>query len=654
MQSFFSGLLGGTSTEGVSVQSISEAFRDLPQQILRRTGGSPDGAFHRQGRISGDHRFHFALHFEPRSEGGGLCQTGVLVASASTAPERGQPLPIRCTWKRRIGAHLIEIPGIHGTMYHASADDIGMEIVCQATPTGAVNLGTAFGEIGPFELDPNTRMSVEKLIDSTAARIPVRHFRDQDDAHPRDLQIHVLQDHVKVFHPGRDSASGEVTAPYTADYPKVVLHPLDTCKFRLELSEEPDKVYQFVALSRSSRDLITLLIRCFHARKYVATSYILSKLFQNPATPGAPLTQMMSGDFDIHGLGDRLGKELDRTAGQLEVVERIVRNATEEKTQLQAQLRETIGSYTEAIEKLHQQLAVANGGPAASLQLQLHDARALHSRLQLETQEVRARLDAEEQLLPKGCDADGAGAAERAAEMEALRAQIAQFQGEIRAVHGDAAQSSQRDITRAEELRRLRADVERLNSEKETLEQSCQQADKEKQDLVDNFLYVKGCLDKLQIASLQTAAANPEVEREVAQLKASYGQVVEERNRLAARLEALDRDREQQKHQRESALERVMCANARLLEERDRLEKEKKRVSELYQRTMGAMGAGPQAAAPPPAAVTDPPRSATGGCGSAEEFEALRSQLAEQQEMLARREAEGESLRGRLRKLAMV
>ncbi|CAK0862876.1 unnamed protein product [Prorocentrum cordatum] len=48
-----------------------------------------------------------------------------------------------------------------------------MEIVCQATPTGAVNLGTAFGEIGPFELDPNTRMSVEKLIDSTAARIPV-------------------------------------------------------------------------------------------------------------------------------------------------------------------------------------------------------------------------------------------------------------------------------------------------------------------------------------------------------------------------------------------------------------------------------------------------------------------------------------------------
>merc|ERR1712228_175171 len=75
------------------------------------------------------------------------------------------------------------------------------------------------------------------------------------------------------------------------------------------------------------------------------------------------------------------------------------------------------------------------------------------------------------------------------------------------------------------------------------------------------------------------------------QLKATYSQIVDERNRLAVRVEHLDRDREKQKQQRESALERVMNANARLLEERDRLEKEKARVSDLYQSAMGAMGA---------------------------------------------------------------
>merc|ERR1711908_32962 len=93
------------------------------------------------------------------------------------------------------------------------------------------------------------------------------------------------------------------------------------------------------------------------------------------------------------------------------------------------------------------------------------------------------------------------------------------------------------------------------------------------------------------MASLESPAASPEVEREIAQLKAKYSSVVDERNRLSVRVEHLDRDREKQKTQRESALERVMNANARLLEERDRLEKEKARVSDLYQKAMLAMGA---------------------------------------------------------------
>jgi hypothetical protein len=536
-------------------------------------------------------------------------------------------------------------------MYHTSADDIGMDIVCQAEPVTDARQGQAYGVLGPFELDPITRMSLENLISSGASRIPVRHYRDQDDPHPRDLQIHVTQDHVKVFHPGAERGSSEVVAPYSADYPKVVIHPLDTCKFRLELNEDPDKMYQFVALSRSSRDLIALLIRCFHARKYVATSFMLSHLFQNPATPGAPLTSVRHDGFDIHGLGDRLGKELDRTVGQLEVVERVVRNANEEKSHLQAQLRETIGSYTEAIEKLHQQLALVKGGPAASLQLQLHDARAQNGRLELEVQELRQRYEEEQQQMPRGAVLDGPGAAQTAAASEKLRGEIAKLRTSISSVAGESAENkAQRDVTRVEELRRLRSDVDRLHSEKDGLERCCSQADKEKQDLIENFLYVKGCLDKLQMASLETPAASPEVEREVAQLKSSYSQIVDERNRLAVRVEAMDRDREKQKQQRETALERVMNANARLLEERDRLEKEKARVSELYQRTMGAMGAVHQAPVGNAAAAV---AMASPGNDQAT-LEALRKDLADKTELLSRRDAEGESLRGRLRKLAMV
>jgi len=623
--------------------AVGDAVRNLPNEILRQIDSSGDGHTHLRGRVSGPSSYHFSLHFEPRGNaGGGLYQSGVLVATASSRADGGHPVPITCRWKRRLGAHLIEIPGINGSMYHTSADDIGADVVCVAEPAGDPGQGQAVGVLGPFMLDPINKMSLENMLASENTRFPVRHYRDEDDPHPRDLQIHVMQDYVKVVHPGADRGSSEVVAPYSADYPKVVIHPLDTCKFRLELSEEADKIYHFVALSRQSRDSIALLIRCFHSRKYVATSFILSRLFQNPATPGAPLTTHVQHDgFDIHALGERLGKELDRTVGQLEVVEKVVKNATNEKGELQAQLRETISSYTEAIEQLHQQLAVARGGPAASLQLQLHEARAQQNSLQLDMQEVRHNIEQEQQRAPKTSEPS----AECAAQVEALRGEISQLKTSISALAGDRAMNSQRDLTRQEELRRLRADVDMLNSEKEGLERCSVQADKDKQDLIENFLYVKGCLDKLQMASLQMPAASPEHEREVARLKETYSQVVDERNRLAIRVETMDRDREKQKQQRESALERVMNANARLLEERDRLEKEKARVSELYQSTMGAMGAG--------AGAGGAGGNAAGGDASAS-LEALKAELTQKQELLRKREQEGESLRARLRKLAMV
>mmetsp|Transcript_28610 Transcript_28610/g.82204 ORF Transcript_28610/g.82204 Transcript_28610/m.82204 type:complete len:653 (-) Transcript_28610:54-2012(-) len=644
--------------EDGNVQNLADAGRDLAQQLLGQAGAGSVGPGHRRAVISGNHRFHFSLQFERRSDFEGLCQTGVLVASASAAPpppgggggsgpsSGSASLPIVCRWKRRVGEHLIEIPGITDTMYCTSADDIGMHVVCQAEVAGDPSMGRAFGHIGSFEVDPITRMNLENLISSGATSFPARHCRE-NDPHPRDLQIRVTQDFVKVVHPGIERGNNEVMAPYSADYPRVIIHPKDTCKFKLELSEDPEKSYRFQALSRNSRDLIALLIRCFHSRKYVGTSYILSQLFQNPATPGAPLISVVPTDFDVRALNRRLGKELDRTTGQLEVVEKVLRNSTAEKTELQAQLRETIGSYTEAIEKLHTQIASARGGPSAAFQVQLHEARSTHSRLQLELGEIREKLEEEQRRAPKANDADGPSSA----EVEGLRQDVQQLHTRISGMAGDQKDQSKRDITRAEELRRLRADVDMLSSEKEELDLNCMRADKEKAELIENFMYVKGCLDRMQMACIEGPAASPEYERKVAQLKASYNQMLEERNRLAVKVDALDRDREKQKHQREATVERVMNANARLLEERDRLEKEKTRVSELYQRTMDALGAVTQGGSADGG-------GGSGGGGGAEEDRAklasMRSELAQKRELLGKREQEGESLRSRLRRLAMV
>lgn len=352
------------------------------------------------------------------------------------------------------------------------------------------------------------------------------------------------------------------------------------------------------------------------------------------------MTTALLQDFDLQRLGDRLGKELDRTVGQLEAVERVVRTSNNEKRELQAQLSETIGSYTEAIEQLHQQLApAAKGGMVAALQLQIHDGRALHSKLQLELQELRQRLD-EEQRATGPYGSDGPAAQMRARTVETYRAEIAKLRAQISALAGSEKQHSERDSTRAEELRRLRGDVDSLSREKEGLERMVAEGGKSKDELIENFLYAKGCLDKLQIASITSPACSPEHERQVAQLRETYNQVVDERNRLMVRVEALDKDREKQKQFRESTLEKATQANARLLEERDKLEKEKARVSTLYQQTMAMLA-----------------HSAANADYEEEDeavLQALREEVAKKRELLQKKEQEGESLRQRLKKLAMV
>ena len=106
--------------------------------------------------------------------------------------------------------------------------------------------------------------------------------------------IHVVQDEVRIVQPGvTERFNKEVAIPYAGDYPRLIIHPLDTLKFRLILGEgKPDM--HFAALSRQSRDLIALTIRVFHARKHIATTYILNQVFANPINHGVTKVDMLN------------------------------------------------------------------------------------------------------------------------------------------------------------------------------------------------------------------------------------------------------------------------------------------------------------------------------------------------------------------------
>jgi len=76
---------------------------------------------------------------------------------------------------------------------------------------------------------------------------------------------------------------------YTIDYPRIELHPLDTRKFKVYYADKKiDAKYEFnkciemKALSRQSRDLIALAIKCFSAQTYFVTSKIIENIANEP------------------------------------------------------------------------------------------------------------------------------------------------------------------------------------------------------------------------------------------------------------------------------------------------------------------------------------------------------------------------------------
>merc|ERR1719198_1260060 len=100
-------------------------------------------------------------------------------------------------------------------------------------------------------------------------------------------------------------------------------------------------------------------------------------------------------------------------------------------------------------------------------------------------------------------------------------------------------QRDQADQTHAIELRRLRQDVETLHDEKEALRSKLQDADRTRQELQENFLYVKNQLDKVQMKQAQTSAGNSPEDKEAKLLQEAIDSIAEERSRLNMRMEAV-------------------------------------------------------------------------------------------------------------------
>jgi len=663
--------LAGALNDHASLQKLRERLQDIPKLwVLPRPGEAEDRVSNLSGIVSGEYNYHFRFHLE----GGGFFQTGVLIASAESSPG-GMPVPLRCTWKRRVNDLAIEMQGVTSNMYQISADDVGTSICVEAKPADADDghVGLAFGEIGPFELDPGTRRSLDNALGAGHCKFAAMQSmvpgEPLTEKNRQEVSINVTAESITVvpLQGGTEKAGKEVSAEFSPEYPRVIIHHLDTSKFQLILNEA--RTFHLHALSRTSRDLIALTIRCFHAKKFLSTSDLLQELFPvHRIAPGSKAGGS-DGHLDKCILLERIAKELNRSMQQKEISDRVLRNTHREKEELQKQIMETIGGYTEVIEGLQQQCAEGMAAartptiPIERLQEEYREAQSCNQAMQAEIQAMRRHLEearrtwqAAEAVAPKG-DLGGLGTAvgQEVSQLQEERNLLQARLQELSTNSVSVIQREQADQGHAQELKRLRQDVEMLHDQKVSLRRTLQDADRTRQELQENFLYVKGQLDKVQMKQAQSSQGSGADDKEIARCRQNLEAVTEERNRLSVRMEALCRELEKDKAYHEASLERVMAANGRLMEEKDRSDKEVKRLSRLYAEAVQQVQQQSQTL------QSGVFRNDSVGGSPSDEFAAeqeeiskLRAQVTQVDESIKKKEQENESLKNRIRKLAVA
>jgi len=682
----------GTSSTFVQIRSSLERIPQLLLSSSNLLNTSKQEDF--QGRVSGDFNFHFQF----RIEGGGFFQSGVLVAAASRYAG-GLPVPLTCVWKRRVGDLLVHIPGVTSNMYQISADDIGTEVVVEASPADQDDglTGTAIGAIGPFDLDPATRRSLDDALGFGEARFeasflsadddgPSRDGRNGRNKGPQDVKISISAENVKVCGvPGKR----DIVAEYGTDFPKVILHPLDSVKFTLAMGET--NTLQLAARSRSKRDLLALCVRCFHAKKHISLTAISEHLLpvQHMTTVASSVTESGS-QVDACVIVERLAKELNRSMSKKEVADRALRNTSIEKQDLQDQLVETIQGFSEVMGGLEEELdaptlLVQPQISPQEVQEQLQESLKTNELLEAELRRSRGEIEKlrsereEREAHPSG----GGALADEAARLREERSALQTRLLELSTGSYDLQTQKKTEQAHTQELKRLRQDVEALHNQKEYLRDELQEKAREKEDLQQNFLYVKTQLDKVQMK--QARSIGPGGGQEAEKHQMAVDAVGAERSELSCRLESLLNDFEKEKAYHEQSVERLMKVNGKLMEEKDRASREVMRLGQLYseavqqlkdlgtttaevavpEKAFGATGssssssyhvAAAAAAERSPFAVSRhrPEDDEDNDKDLQQEIEQARAELRELDEKISKRDQENESLKSRIRKLAVA
>lgn len=202
---------------------------------------------------------------------------------------------------------------------------------------------------------------------------------------------------------GSIDTDNSFSSAITVDYPKIQIHPLDTKKISFTVwgnqENRQDKVINLYSLTRQSRDLIVLTIRCLGLANYINTSNILQELYNRESlnNPRCSLDLALELEKSVRELNElayvnrELQLENEKHKKELQCLENELENTIESyKNILIDQADQDTYSNIEKIEQLNKDLEVAHI-EKKNLKRQLQEAKDQTSLLKeaLETSQAR-------------------------------------------------------------------------------------------------------------------------------------------------------------------------------------------------------------------------------------------------------------------------
>lgn len=232
-------------------------------------------------------------------------------------------------------------------MYQPSCEDIGAYLYVTVTPLEAAEgySGVAEAKYGPVAMESNLRKALESVLVSGGTKFSCA-LTTCDDSGPntQDALLTVSRDLIDLKLLDRDGSADSIayfSQAYSIDSPKLILAP-DTRKLSIELTGKPTKL-TLRCMSRQSRDLIVLTIRCLAMRNYLVHTKALQEVFQTDNMQVLPNENHSSLDLALE-----LEASIRETQNLVSLNEATVlekNRLKRELMELEDSINETIGAY---------------------------------------------------------------------------------------------------------------------------------------------------------------------------------------------------------------------------------------------------------------------------------------------------------------------